>query len=78
MYVAKVVGRVWANKKVEQLPPGSLLEVELEHSKERIVALDLLSCGEGEKVLIVTGSVASRTFNKAGIDAAVIACIERQ
>ena len=76
MYTAIVVGRVWASKKVAELPPGSLLEVELEHSKERIVAFDSLSCGEGEKVLVVTGSVASKISNNASIDAAIIGSIE--
>lgn len=76
MHTALVVGRVWASKKVAELPPGGFLEVEFEHSKERLVVFDPLSCGEGEKVLVVTGSIASTTCNNASIDAAIIASIE--
>ena len=75
MYIGKVVGRVWATKKIDQLPPKSLLEVELTATKERIVALDPLNCGEGETVLVVTGSVVEKYLD-ACVDAAIVASLE--
>lgn len=76
MFVGVVVGRVWASKKLDTLPPRSLLEIEVEADQRRIVAVDPLCCGEGERVLVVTGSVASQGMNGATIDALIVASLE--
>jgi len=79
MLVGKIVDRVWAVKKLDELPAGALLKVELEDSaKDCLIAFDPLGCGEGERVLIVTGSAAGRAHGQhnAPIDAVVVASLE--
>ncbi len=77
MIRGRVVGRIWSTKHVETVPTGALLVVELENGGE-LVALDVLGCGEGEAVLITTGSVAAGYFTKitAPIDALIIGSID--
>lgn len=78
MIRGKVIGRLWATKRIDSLPQGALLDVELENSA-RLIAFDPLGCGEGEEVLITQGSVASAHFEgiKAPVDALIIASIDR-
>lgn len=78
MLVGKIVDRVWAVKKLEKLPVGALLKIELEDSaKTKLIALDPLGCGDGERVLVVTGSVAAGAVgHDALIDAVVVASLE--
>ena len=59
MLKAAVVGNVWSTKRVEGLPNGAFLEVEVEGGGARLVAFDVLGSGLGERVLIATGSVAA-------------------
>ena len=79
-----VVGRVWATKRLEELPTGALLEIDLEPadggSPERIVAIDPLGCLDGERVLVVQGSVAKAWFEggRAVIDALVIGSLDEE
>ena len=77
MIIGTVVGRVWSTKRVEQLPQGALLELELEEGG-RIVAFDPLGCGAGERVLAVQGSVAAGYFgeDKAPVDALIVGSID--
>ncbi|CAN5552839.1 MAG: EutN/CcmL family microcompartment protein [Nocardioidaceae bacterium] len=78
MLQAVVVGNVWATKRVEGLPNGALLELEVEGSGSRLVALDVLGSGIGERVLVATGSVAARYFRDLHppVDALVIGSID--
>ncbi len=78
-----VVGRVWATKRLEELPTGALLEIEMEPGPdggggERVVAIDTLGAGDGERVLVVQGSVAKGWFEggRAVIDALVIGILD--
>lgn len=77
MILGRVRGRIWSSKHVETIPNGALLDVEMEDGS-RIVAFDPLGCGEGEAVLVSTGSVAASFFDKARppIDALIIASID--
>ena len=60
MLRAKVIGNVWATRRLEGLPSGgAFLEVEVEDSGARLVAFDVLGSGVGERVLVATGSVAA-------------------
>jgi len=86
MIKAKVVGRVWATKRITSLPQGALLRVETEDGTA-IIAFDPLGCGEGEEVLITQGSVAASYFDptrgsgtdaKAPVDALIIGSIDDQ
>ena len=62
MLKATVVGNVWATKRVEGLPNGAFLDVEVEGAGARLVAFDVLGSGLGERVLVATGSVAAAYF----------------
>ena len=78
MLKAKVVGRVWSTKRVEGLPNGAFLEVEVDTGGTRLVAFDVLGSGVGEHVLVATGSVAAAYFPDPHppVDALVIGSID--
>ena len=78
MLKARVVGRVWSTKRVEGLPNGAFLEVEVDDSGARLVAFDVLGSGAGEHVLVATGSVAASYFPDPHppVDALVIGSID--
>jgi ethanolamine utilization protein EutN len=78
MLKATVVGNVWSTKRVEGLPNGAFLEVEVEGGGSRLVAFDVLGSGLGERVLIATGSVAAAHFPSPHppLDALVIGSID--
>jgi ethanolamine utilization protein EutN len=77
MLKATVVGNVWATKKVDHLPNGAFLDVEVEGG-QRLVAFDVLGSGVGEHVLVATGSVAAAWFPAPHppVDALVIGSID--
>lgn len=77
MVRATVRGSVWATRRVEGIPNGAFLEVEVEGGA-RLVAFDVLGSGVGEHVLVATGSVASGWFGDEHppIDALVIGSID--
>jgi ethanolamine utilization protein EutN len=77
MVRGRVIGRVWATKRIDSLPQGGLLEIEL-NSGARLVAFDPLGCAEGEDVLVTQGSVAAGFFDKqrAPVDALIIGSID--
>lgn len=77
MLSGKVVGHVWSSRKLEAVPNGTLVVVELDQKDDRIIAFDPLSCGKGEAVLITTGSTCAAFFPPGAlIDALVIASLE--
>lgn len=76
-----VIGKVWATKRLDELPGGALLEVALEDEDgagERMIAYDPLGAGAGERVLITAGSVARGWFKdqKAVVDALIIGILD--
>ena len=79
MIRGRVIGRVWATKRVDSLPQGALLEVEVE-SGTHLVAFDPLGCGDGEEVLLTQGSVAAGYFEgvRAPVDALIIGSIDER
>jgi ethanolamine utilization protein EutN len=78
MLKATVVGNVWSTKKVEGLPNGAFLEVEVDEGGAHLVAFDVLGSGIGERVLVATGSVAAAYFPDPHppLDALVIGSID--
>ena len=78
MLKATVVGKVWSTKKVEGLPNGAFLEVEVDEGGAHLVAFDVLGSGVGERVLVTTGSVAAAYFPDPHppLDALVIGSID--
>ena len=77
MLRATVTGAVWATKRVDRIPNGAFLEVEMDGGG-RVVAFDVLGSGVGERVLIATGSVASSWLggDHPPIDALIIGSID--
>jgi len=78
MLCATVAGRIWSTKRLAEVPAGSVLEVIPEGSSSAMLAFDPLGCGEGERVMVATGSVAAGWFpGKAPpIDALIIGIID--
>ncbi len=78
MLKATVVGNVWSTKKVQGLPSGAFLEVEVDEGGAHLVAFDVLGSGVGERVLVATGSVAAAYFPEPHppLDALVIGSID--
>ena len=77
MLRATVTGAVWATRRIEKIPNGAFLEVEIDGGT-RMVAFDVLGSGIGERVLVATGSVASGWFGEdhPPIDALIIGSID--
>lgn len=79
MLRAKVIGNVWATRRLDGLPNGgAFLEVEVAETGSRLVAFDVLGSGVGEHVLVATGSVAAAWFpgKPPPLDALVIGSID--
>ncbi len=78
MLKATVTGRIWSSKKIAEMPAGSILEVVVDDSNSRLLAFDPLGCGEGEKVMVATGSVAAAWFpgKSPPVDALIIGSID--
>jgi microcompartment protein CcmK/EutM len=76
MLQGTVVGNVWSTKRIDGLPNGAFLEVEVA-SGERLVAFDVLGSGQGERVLVAQGSVASGWLpDRPPVDALIIGSID--
>jgi ethanolamine utilization protein EutN len=78
MLKATVTGRIWSTKKLGEVPTGSILEVQVDDTSTKLLAFDPLGCGDGERVMVATGSVAAAWFpGKAPpIDALIIGSID--
>ncbi|MHB1930944.1 MAG: EutN/CcmL family microcompartment protein [Acidimicrobiales bacterium] len=77
MLTARVVGNVWATRRLAEIPGGAFLDIEAEPNGARLVAFDVLGSGVGERVLVVQGSVASAWFpGHPPIDALIIGSVD--
>ena len=74
MKIGKVIGSVWATRKAECLQGQTFLVVKADG--EEIVAADQVGAGPGDRVLLATGTVASRYCMDAPVDAAVVAIVD--
>ena len=74
MKIGTVIGSVWATRKAACLHGQTFLVVE--DGGERIVAADQVGAGPGDRVLLATGTVASRYCMDAPVDAAVVAILD--
>ena len=74
MKIGKVIGSVWATRKAQCLQAQNFLIVKSEG--DEIVAADQVGAGPGDRVLLVTGTVASRFCMDAPVDAAVVAIVD--
>lgn len=77
MVIGKVVGNVWATRKLDHLSGLKFMIVELING-ESMVACDGVGAGVGDKVLISTGSSARMAFDVSDlpVDAAIIGIID--
>jgi ethanolamine utilization protein EutN len=77
MLQAIVVGNIWSTKRIDGMPAGAMLEVEVTGSGERLVAFDVLGTGQGERVLVAQGSVAAGWLpGRPPVDALIIGSID--
>lgn len=83
MYIARVVGNIWATRKEEALTGYKLLIVEIINLEGQaqgppMVAVDRIGAGTGELVLVVRGSSARRAAGRddTPVDATVVGIID--
>ena len=83
MIIGKIAGTVVCTKKVEKLEGFKLLvvrklDLDDKPTGDFVIAVDCVGAGEGEKVLLVSGSSSRQTTSTEGkpVDAAVIGIID--
>ena len=74
MKIGTVTGAVWSSRKAQCLQGQTFLVVDTMLGP--VVAADQVGVGKGDKVLLVTGTVASKFCMEAPVDAAVVAIID--
>ena len=84
MYLCKVAGKVVCTIKLPSLGAGSLIIVEpvsrsCPEEKELMVAYDSIGCGEGDIVLVTSGSSARNVHSapNASVDLAVVGIVDQ-
>ena len=81
MITAKIIDNIWATKKADALRGYKLMLAEVIGGKEngrRIVVVDNISGGVGDRIIVATGSSARKMLGDDSIpvDAAVIGIID--
>jgi len=81
MITAKLIDNIWATRKSELLNGYKLMVVEViggTDAGKRLVAVDVISAGIGDRVLVTLGSSARKMFEDDNIpvDAAIIGIID--
>ena len=74
MKIGTVTGSVWSSRKAACLAGQTFLVVSTPDGE--LVAADQVGAGNGDKVLLVTGTAASRFCMEAPVDAAVVAILD--
>ncbi len=84
MFLGKVIGTVWSTKKDEQLVGAKFLivrelDLKLKEKDRFVVAVDSVGAGEGEVVLVATGSSSRMTsFTKdKPVDAVIMGIVDK-
>jgi ethanolamine utilization protein EutN len=84
MFLGRVIGTVWSTKKDENLVGAKLLIVkevtlDLKEKDRFVVAVDSVGAGEGEVVLVATGSSSRMTsFTKdKPVDAVIMGIVDK-
>ena len=84
MLLGKVIGTVWSTKKDEKLVGAKFLivrelDLKLKEKERFVVAVDSVGAGEGEIVLVATGSSSRQTnFTKdKPVDAVIMAIVDK-
>lgn len=76
MKIGTVTGAVWSSRKAACLSGQTFLVVSTVDGE--VVAADQVGAGKGDKVLLVTGTAASRFCMEAPVDAAVVAILDQE
>jgi len=84
LFLGKVIGTVWSTRKDENLVGAKFLivrhiDLELKEKDNFVVAVDSVGAGEGEIVLVATGSSSRQTHftqNKP-VDAVIMAIVDK-
>ena len=75
MLLGQVAGKVWATKKAPHLTGQTFLTVAV--GEDLLVCADCVGAGEGETVLVATGSAARvAAGDHVPVDAAIIGIID--
>lgn len=84
MIIGKIIGTVWATRKDESLTGSKLLivkQLDLQYREKDsfVIAVDSVGAGEGEIVLVATGSSARQTVQTKNkpVDAVVMAIVDK-
>lgn len=74
MMIGTVTGAVWATRKAQCLQGQTFLVVDT--MRGIVVAADHVGAGTGDKVLLVTGTAATKFSMDAPVDAAIVAILD--
>ncbi|MBK9097991.1 MAG: EutN/CcmL family microcompartment protein [bacterium] len=84
MFLGRVIGTVWSTKKDENLVGAKFLivrelTIDLKEKDRFVVAVDSVGAGEGEVVLVATGSSSRMTsFTKdKPVDAVIMGIVDK-
>lgn len=84
MFLGRVIGNVWSTKKDENLVGAKFLivrqiDLNMKDKENFVVAVDSVGAGEGEVVLVATGSSSRQTsFTKdKPVDAVIMAIVDK-
>lgn len=81
MLTAKIIDNIWSTRKVEALNGMKLMLAEViggANAGERLVAVDTISAGRGDRVIVCIGSSARRMLkdDTLPVDAVVVGIID--
>lgn len=81
MLTAKLIDNVWATRKADSLNGLKFMLAEViggSDSGQRLIVIDIIGAGIGDRVIVCTGSAARRMLGNDDIpvDAAVIGIID--
>lgn len=81
MIIAKLIDNVWATRKVESLNGLKFMlaeEISGKDAGRRLIVVDIIGAGIGDRVIITTGSSARRMLSDDNIpvDSAVVGIID--
>ncbi len=84
MFLGRVIGTVWSTKKDENLVGAKFLivkqlDLNLNEKENFVVAVDSVGAGEGEVVLVATGSSSRQTeiTKNKPVDAVIMAIVDK-
>jgi len=84
LILGKVIGTIWSTRKDENLVGAKLLivrqlDLNLNEKSNFVIAVDSVGAGEGEVVIVATGSSArqTETTKNKPVDAVIMAIVDK-